>query len=61
MLSDAERQELLAEAQAEFPEDGMMREMHSVRLLHSAQLQNLSPAERVEHLNRLLPSSTDRR
>jgi hypothetical protein len=57
-VTDVERQALLAEAHAEFPDDEMMREVHYVRLLHGAQMQDLAPAERIAYLNRLLPSAT---
>lgn len=57
-VSEAERQTLWAEVQAEFPDDEMMREIHFVRALHAAQLRDFSAAERVEYLNRHLPRAT---
>ncbi len=58
-LTELERQKLQADALREFPDDDMMREVHFVRLLHQAQMEGLTSRERVEYLNRLLPSSTD--
>lgn len=57
-LTEAERQALWASAQAEFPDDEMMREIHFVRALHAAQLRDFTRNERVDYLNRLLPQST---
>ena len=59
-LSEAERRALWAEVRAEFPNDGMMQEVHFVRLLHAAQLRDFTREERVEYLNRLLPQSSPR-
>ena len=58
-LTEAERQALLAEARTEFPDDEMMRDVHYVRLLHTAQMKDLTREERIAHLNRLLPSATN--
>lgn len=54
-LTEAERQALWAEVQAEFPGDEMMQEVHFVRAMHAAQLREFTPEERVAHLNRMLP------
>ncbi len=60
-LTEAEREALWAEVQAEFPEDEMMQEVHFVRALRAAQLRDFTPEERVEYLNRHLPQSSPRR
>jgi hypothetical protein len=60
-LTEAERQALWAEAQAEFPDDEMMQEVHFVRALHAAELRDFTREERVEHLNRLHPQSSPSR
>ena len=54
-LTEAERQTLWAEVRAEFPDDEMMQEVHFVRLLHAAQLQDFTRDERIAHFNRLIP------
>jgi hypothetical protein len=56
-LTEAERRALLVEAQAEFPDDEMMQEVHFVRALRTAQLRDFTRDERVEYLNGLLPHS----
>ena len=60
-VTEPERQELWAEVRAEFPDDEMMQEVHFVRLLHSAQLRDFTPDERVEYLNQVLAQSPPRR
>lgn len=57
-LSEAERQALWAEVQAEFPGDEMMQEVHFVRALHAAQLRDFTREERVKYLNQQLPQSS---
>ena len=51
-LTETECQALWAEVRAEFPDDEMMQEVHFVRALHTAQLQNFTREERVAYLNR---------
>jgi len=60
-LTEAERQALWAEVQAEFPDDEMMQEVHFVRALRAAGLRDFTPKERVEYLNQHLPQSSPRR
>ncbi len=60
-LTEAERQALWAEVQAEFPDDEMMQEVHFVRALHAAQLRDFTREERVEYLNQLLPQPSPAR
>jgi hypothetical protein len=57
-VSDAERQAIWAEMQAEFPDDEMMREIHFRRALRAAQLRDFTTAERLEYLNRPVRQST---
>ncbi|MFZ5829213.1 MAG: hypothetical protein ACOY3P_03960 [Planctomycetota bacterium] len=57
-VSDRERQAIWAEVAAEFPDDETMREVHFVRALHAAQFRDFTVAERLEHLNRILPQPT---
>ena len=56
-VSDVEREAIWAEVRAEFPEDEMMREIHSCAHC-TAQLRDFTRDERLEYLNRLLPQST---
>ena len=60
-LTEAERQALWTEVQAEFPHDEMIQEVHFVRALHAAQLRDFTREERVEYLNQLLPQASPRR
>ena len=55
VLTDAQRKSLWTEVQAEFPDDVMMQEIHFARLLNAAETKDLTPAERVAQVNRLLP------
>ena len=60
-LTEAERQALWAEVQAEFPEDEMMQEVHFVRALHAARLRDFTRDERLAYFNQLLPQSLPHR
>ena len=56
--TEAERQSLWIEVQAEFPNDEMMQQVHFARALHTAQLRDFTREERVEYLNQqFFPSS----
>ena len=55
VLTEAERQAIWAEVRGEFPGDEMMQEVHFVRLLHSAQLQDFTRDERVAYFNWHVP------
>lgn len=52
-LTEAEKQQLLEEAQQEFPDDEVMQEVHYVRLLHYSQTRDLSSEERVRFFSSL--------
>ena len=60
-VSEAEREAIRADVEAEFPNDEMMREIHFGRALRAAQLRDFTSAERLEYLNRLLPQSSPSR
>ena len=54
-VSEAELEAIRADVEAEFPDDEMMREIHYLRAVRAARLRDLTSAERLEYLNRLLP------
>lgn len=46
-LTEAEKEKLLEDVRSEFPDDGMMQEIHYSRLLHYHRTKDLPSAERI--------------
>ena len=58
-ISSSDQEALWKQVRDEFPDDEMMQEVHFVRLLHAAQLEDFTLEERAEYFNRLVPHSSE--
>lgn len=47
IVTEAEKEQIRREVEAEFPGDPMMQELHYIRQLRYSELQEFSPAERA--------------
>ena len=51
LVTEEEKKRLWEEAERDFPDDEMMRDIHYVRLLHQRQTKGMSVRERMEFYN----------